>query len=87
MTVAASALWLSPLRAHTVVQDGKSAALYVSNYRFAAQRTDYLSSPAPSPLQHYWSFSVEEQFYALWPLVLLGLWQLSRRGPEPGGGC
>ena len=84
VTVAASALWLSPLRARTVVQDGKSAALYVSNYRFAAQRTDYLSSQAPSPLQHYWSLSVEEQFYALWPLVLLGLSQLSRRARRPG---
>jgi peptidoglycan/LPS O-acetylase OafA/YrhL len=82
-TVAASAMWLSPLRAHSVVQDGKAAALYVSNYRFAAQRTDYLSSQAPSPLQHYWSLSVEEQFYALWPLVLLGLSRLARRARQP----
>jgi peptidoglycan/LPS O-acetylase OafA/YrhL len=82
-TVIASAIWLSPLRAHTVVHDGKSAALYVSNYRFAAQRTDYLSEQTPSPLQHYWSLSVEEQFYALWPLVLLALSRLTRRARRP----
>lgn len=30
-----------------------AAALYVANYRFALQRTDYLADASPSPLQHY----------------------------------
>jgi peptidoglycan/LPS O-acetylase OafA/YrhL len=72
-TVAASSVWLSPLQARVVATDAVAAALYVSNYRFAAQRTDYLAETSPSPLQHYWSLGVEEQFYLLWPLLLFGI--------------
>jgi len=71
-TVVASALLLSPLRGRSVVRDALAAALYALNYRLAAQGTDYLSlDAAPSPLQHYWSLGVEEQFYLGWPLLLL----------------
>src|SRR3712207_5375745 len=71
VTVAASSLWLSPLQARVVARDAVAAALYVSNYRFAVLRTDYLADSSPSPLQHYWSLGVEEQFYLLWPVLLL----------------
>ncbi|HEX2274581.1 MAG TPA: acyltransferase family protein [Acidimicrobiales bacterium] len=72
VTVVASAYWLSPLRAEHVAKDALAAATYVSNYRFAWLRTDYFTAHAdPSPLQHYWSLGVEEQFYLLWPAVLL----------------
>jgi peptidoglycan/LPS O-acetylase OafA/YrhL len=62
---------LSPLQARVVARDAVAAALYVSNYRFALLRTDYLADSSPSPLQHYWSLGVEEQFYLLWPVLLL----------------
>ena len=79
-TLIASALILSPLRLLDVTKDAKAAALYVSNYRFAAQRTNYLAaSTPPSPLQNYWSLGVEEQFYAVWPLLMLGVGLLMRR--------
>lgn len=68
VTVAASSLWLSPLQARVVARDAVAAALYVSNYRFAVLRTDYLADSSPSPMQHYWSLGVEEQFYLLGPL-------------------
>lgn len=72
VTIAASALWLPPLEARSVWKDGLSSALYVGNYRFALQQTNYLTSSAPpSPFQHYWSLGVEEQFYLLWPLLLI----------------
>ena len=78
-TVLGALIWVSPLAARSVVSDAKAAALYVANYRFIAQRTNYLATQAPSPLQHYWSLAVEEQFYLMWPLLLLGLTRLTRR--------
>src|SRR6185295_2444387 len=79
-TLITSAVILSPLRMLDVTKDAKAAALYVSNFRFAAQRTNYLAaSTPPSPLQHYWSLGVEEQFYAIWPLFMLGVAMLVRR--------
>ena len=71
-TVVASALFLPPLRVPDIAGDGAAAALYVSNMRFALQATDYLqAADAPSPLLHYWSLGVEEQFYLFWPALLL----------------
>ena len=83
-TALATAALLPPLRARPALGDVLAAGLYVANYRFALQRTDYLDADAPpSPVQHYWSLGVEEQFYLLWPVLLavaaLGL----RRGARP----
>ena len=59
-TLLLSALLLPPLRVPDVTGDAAAASLYVSNIRFAAQATDYLSSDlAPSPLLHFWSLGVE----------------------------
>jgi peptidoglycan/LPS O-acetylase OafA/YrhL len=72
VTVVAAALILPPLRVPDVTADGAAAALYASNLRFAAQATDYLQAELdPSPLLHYWSLGVEEQFYLFWPILLL----------------
>ena len=72
MTAVASAAILPPLTARAVLKDGVACALYVGNYRFALLQTNYLTaSAAPSPFQNYWSLGVEEQFYLIWPAVLL----------------
>ena len=49
-----------------------AAALYGENWRLAATSVDYLAAgQTPSPVQHFWSLSVEEQFYVGWPILLL----------------
>ncbi|WP_306215369.1 acyltransferase family protein [Actinoplanes sp. RD1] len=71
-TVAAAALWLPPLRLTGILSDALHTSIYAMNYRLAAIGTDYLQAEAdPSPLQHFWSLAVEEQFYLLWPVLIL----------------
>ena len=71
-TLVLSAMLLPPLQLPDVAGDAAAASLYVSNLRFAFQATDYLASDlAPSPLLHFWSLGVEEQFYVFWPALLL----------------
>lgn len=50
----------------------KAATLFVANWEFAAKATDYFAAnSAESPVQHFWSLSVEEQFYLFWPTLLV----------------
>ncbi|OBF24304.1 acyltransferase [Mycobacterium kubicae] len=80
VTAIGAAILLPPLQARRVFVDGIASALYVGNYRFAGQGTDYLSSDLPpSPFQHYWSLGVEEQFYLLWPALIIATAWLVRR--------
>jgi peptidoglycan/LPS O-acetylase OafA/YrhL len=79
-TAVGAAVVLPPLQARSVFGDGIASALYVGNYRFAMQGTDYLDSNLPpSPFQHYWSLGVEEQFYLVWPVLIIGTAWLVRR--------
>jgi peptidoglycan/LPS O-acetylase OafA/YrhL len=73
VTVIASVLILPAAQARSVVGDGIASALYVCNYWFIGQNVDYFSTNLPpSPFQHYWTLAVEEQFYLVWPLVIIG---------------
>jgi len=59
-----------------------ASALYVQNWTLASDSVDYFAANnAPSPVQHFWSLSVEEQFYATWPLLILSTRVSTRRVP------
>ncbi|WP_082958407.1 acyltransferase family protein, partial [Mycobacterium alsense] len=75
-----AAVMSSPLQSRPVIGDGIASALYVSNYRFMLQGIDYLANVVrPSPFQHYWSLGVEEQFYLVWPaLIIATAWLIHR---------
>lgn len=80
-TLAFSALFLGYLRVQRVAADVGWSAAFLANVRFADLGTDYFAEGLPpSPVQHYWSLAVEEQFYLVWPVLLLALVALSRRG-------
>jgi peptidoglycan/LPS O-acetylase OafA/YrhL len=83
----ASVTLLSPLRAREALRDAVASALYTGNLRFAARGADYLAADLPpSPFQHYWSLGVEEQFYLLWPALIIGAAWLARRVGRAGRG-
>src|SRR5919106_4252753 len=60
--------------------DVAAAASYTSNwYLIHADHSYFLDFQRPSPFGHLWSLAIEEQFYLLWPPILLFLWRRVRR--------
>lgn len=57
--------------------------LYVQNWRLVISGQPYFAQfGSPSPLRHMWSLSIEEQWYLIWPLVLLGIVRVTGRRPR-----
>jgi peptidoglycan/LPS O-acetylase OafA/YrhL len=72
VTCLASAIVFLPFRSHTINVDALFAFAFLSNWWFAYKGTDYFRAVAEtvSPVQHYWSLSIEEQFYMVWPAII-----------------
>ena len=69
-----------PLFSKSLSLDGIFAALYTLNYRLAVEGINYQNAgAAPSAFQHFWSLAVEEQFYLIWPLLIVFAVMLTRR--------
>src|SRR5215211_3671310 len=70
-TSLAAYLLLNVVRAKQAVLDSLAASLFVANIHFAKHGTDYFAQDEPpSPVEHFWSLAVEEQFYLFWPAAL-----------------
>lgn len=70
-TAIAGAVVLPATRLTDLGADVRWSAGFGANVLLARRGADYLTSDLPpSPLQHYWSLAVEEQFYVVWPLLI-----------------
>jgi peptidoglycan/LPS O-acetylase OafA/YrhL len=71
---AAAGRLLPPVENALLRGDALSAIGYVANWRMIYRGAGYFAATAaPSPLQHAWSLGIEEQFYLLWPLIVIGV--------------
>ena len=78
-TLLAGRIMLDGLSQQVLARDAAAASAFVANFRFLEVGSDYLTSDLPaSPLLHFWSLAVEEQFYLLWPGLLLVLVRFAR---------
>ncbi len=72
VTVVAAYVLLGVVAGSSSADDGRWAAAFLANVHFERVGTNYLLSQSlPSPLQNYWSLSVEEQFYLVYPTLFL----------------
>lgn len=70
--IAAESIWGSVLELGNRRREALATVFYVANWNLIGQADDYFAEALdPSPLRHMWSLAIEEQFYLVWPIVLV----------------
>jgi len=84
LSAIATLIWMPVNLWQMVMRQIAASALYVQNWILAIDAQDYFASGnSASPATHYWSLSAEEQFYLVWPIIIIALGALaSRKFPE-----
>ena len=73
VTLIAGRFMLDPLSQADLADDALWASGFIINIKFAMGDGYVVSQSMPTPLLHFWSLAVEEQFYMVWPVVLYAL--------------
>lgn len=71
--------WMTPAELVDFGESIGAVMVFLSNLLFAIEAGYFDTTAEMKPLLHTWSLAVEEQFYLVFPLLLLGLWRLARR--------
>jgi peptidoglycan/LPS O-acetylase OafA/YrhL len=78
LVVTYALVFAAPEELRTIRGDALASLGYVANWRFIFTDGSYFAQfQAPSPLRHVWSLAIEEQFYLLWPLIVVGVLKLT----------
>jgi peptidoglycan/LPS O-acetylase OafA/YrhL len=69
----ATLTWVPEVHRSQFFAEIRASTFYVENWQLAHTAVDYFAADqGPSPVQHFWSLSAEEQFYLVWPVLILG---------------
>ncbi|THG30770.1 acyltransferase family protein [Naasia lichenicola] len=84
-TILAARFLFNADRLSSTALDALASFFFVANWRYASVGTDYFQATGPeSPLQHFWSLAVEEQFYFIWPWLMLLVFFLVKKRRSRG---
>ena len=78
VTIPFSWMWMLPVQHDNYARSLVYVSLFVSNFLFWKESGYFAPAAEEKPLLHTWSLAVEEQYYLLFPLLLVGLWRLGR---------